>query len=75
LIPKSTFYASQKRDPSDYRRQLLISQKNKDLHHLTINKARLADRYQHPSREALGEVITIQDEKEDVVVVTGEDAP
>jgi len=67
LIPKSTFYASTKKDPSSYRRQLLISQKNKDLHHLTINKAKLADRY--PSRENLnGEedtAIVIQDEKAD----------
>ena len=79
LIPKSTFYASTKKDPSNYRRQLLIQQKNKDLHHLTINKAKLAERYEHPSREKLGseEVITIQDEKDPspVLVVTGEDAP
>jgi hypothetical protein len=82
LIPKSTFYASQKRDHSDYKRQLLISQKNKDLHHLTIHKARIADRYQpQASLESLQEEITIQDEekgsasRDDLVVVTGEDAP
>jgi hypothetical protein len=61
----------------------LISQKNKDLHHLTINKARIADRYQQQqgSRESLHGQIMIQDEKDLasrddlVVVVTGEDAP
>jgi hypothetical protein len=60
----------------------LISQKNKDLHHLTINKARIADRYQQQgSRESLQGQIMIQDEKDSastddlVVVVTGEDAP
>jgi hypothetical protein len=41
LVPKSNFYASQKKQLNDYKRQIIF-QKN---HHININRANIGQRY------------------------------